>query len=338
LLDSIPIPISYKDKHQRYLGCNQTFETTFNARREELIGKTVYDRVPDDLAREYDKQDRVLLEDPGTQIHKTFVPFPDGSLRNVEFHKATLYDENRNVAGLITVALDTTEREERERALSQAKIAADEASRSKSDFIATVSHELRTPLNAIIGFSTVMKDRIFGGLDEPAYKDYPSHIVSSGEHLLALINDLLDLSKIEAGKFELLDSVLDVAAVIEASLRLARPQMQAQRIGLEVEIEPGLPSLKADETAVKQVLANILSNAVKFSSRESKVSIAAYANGAGGVTVAIRDHGIGIPEHMLPRIFEPFEQADGPYTAQTEGTGLGLAISKDLMVAHGGTL
>lgn len=294
--------------------------------------------MPDDLAREYDKQDRALLEDPGTQIHKTFVPYPDGSLRNVEFHKATLYDENRNVAGLITVALDTTEREERERALSHAKMAADEASRSKSNFIARVSHELRTPLNAIIGFSTVMKDRVFGGLGEPAYNDYPAHIVSSGEHLLALINDLLDLAKIEAGKFELQETVLDVAAVIEASLRLARPQMQAQRIGLEVEIAPGLPHLEADETAVKQVLANILSNAVKFSPEASKVSVSAYVNGAGGVTVAIRDQGVGIPEDMLPRIFEPFEQADGPYTAQSEGTGLGLAISNDLMVVHGGTL
>jgi signal transduction histidine kinase len=205
-------------------------------------------------------------------------------------------------------------------------------------FLANVSHELRTPLNAIIGFSELIKDQRFGPGASEQYRDYAKDIHESGIHLLSLINDLLDLSKIEAGKFELHDEQVDVGDIIGASLRLLGERAGAASVELDVEAPHDLPSLRADERVVKQILINLLSNAIKFTPAGGRVSIAAGAEPDGTLALCISDTGIGIGEEQLQKAMSPFEQVDSSLPRKYDGTGLGLPLTKGMVELHGGSL
>lgn len=216
------------------------------------------------------------------------------------------------------------------------KTRAEAANRSKSEFLANMSHELRTPLNAIIGFSEIMGSGLFGELGSPKYKEYASDIHASGTHLLELINDILDMSKIEAGRMTLETQELDVAEVADESLRLVSGRAELASVKIE-NLLPALPAVNADKRAVKQVLLNLLSNAVKFTPAGGSI----YLKGAtkdGFVTIAVEDTGIGIPASALPKIGRPFEQVESQHSKSHKGTGLGLALSRSLVELHGGTL
>ena len=208
------------------------------------------------------------------------------------------------------------------------------ASRHKSEFLASMSHELRTPLNAIIGFSEVLQDRLFGDINDKQ-AEYLGDIHSSGRHLLALINDILDLSKIEAGRMELQISSFTLSEVLENSVALMRERATRGGITLRSDVDPAIGVVEADERKLKQVLFNLLSNAVKFTPRGGHVDVTARNNG-GEVMIAVRDDGIGIALADQARIFDEFVQA-GDVGAQ-EGTGLGLALSKRFIELHGGSL
>jgi signal transduction histidine kinase len=208
------------------------------------------------------------------------------------------------------------------------------ASRHKSEFLANMSHELRTPLNAVIGFSEVLQDRLFGELNEKQ-AEYIADIHTSGRHLLALINDILDLSKIEAGRMELQVNSFALAEILESSVTLMRERTTRQGIQLGLEVDPSAGAIDADERKIKQVLFNLLSNAVKFTSRGGHVDVSARGDG-GEVVVSVHDDGVGIDAADQARIFEEFEQAG---TSQMhEGTGLGLALSRRFVELHGGRL
>jgi len=226
--------------------------------------------------------------------------------------------------------------EQLERALAATLEQVEEVSRSKSQFLAHMSHELRTPLNAIIGFSEITKQQMFGPISE-RYLDYARDINASGSHLLSLINDVLDLSRVESGKYELQEKAVDVRAVVDASLAMVRFRAGEAGLGLATEIAPSLPRLKADERAVKQVLLNLLSNAVKYTPARGAIVVRAAA-GPAGLEIAVSDTGCGIPAAMMARLFEPFHRADSMVTRAVEGSGLGLAISRHYMELHGGTL
>jgi signal transduction histidine kinase len=208
------------------------------------------------------------------------------------------------------------------------------ASRHKSEFLANMSHELRTPLNAVIGFSEVLQDRLFGELNEKQ-AEYVADIHTSGRHLLALINDILDLSKIEAGHMELQATSLVLADVLESSVALMRERATRQGIRLGLEFDPTIGVVEADERKIKQVLFNLLSNAVKFTSSGGHVEVSARGDG-DQVVVSVRDEGVGIAAADQARIFEEFQQAG---TSQLqEGTGLGLALARRFIELHGGRL
>jgi signal transduction histidine kinase len=208
------------------------------------------------------------------------------------------------------------------------------ASRHKSEFLANMSHELRTPLNAVIGFSEVLQARLFGELNEKQ-AEYVADIHTSGRHLLALINDILDLSKIEAGRMELQVSTLALAEVLESSVALMRERATHQGISVKLEVNPTIGVIEADERKVKQVLFNLLSNALKFTARGGHVNVTARSE-SDEVIVSVRDDGIGIAPEDQTRIFEEFQQVG---TAQLqEGTGLGLALSRRFVELHGGRL
>ncbi len=220
------------------------------------------------------------------------------------------------------------------------KIKAEAANQAKSEFLANMSHELRTPLNAINGFSEIMVGELFGPLGDKRYQGYAQDILDSGQHLLNLINDILDMAKIEAGKLNLKLEPMHIEEVVEDSVRLMRNRADAAGLDLLVDI-PKLPEVDGDYRALKQVLLNLLSNAIKFTPRAGKVTVkAALELGPQGerVRVGVQDTGIGISEKDLERLAKPFEQIENRLSKTTQGSGLGLALTKSLVEMHGGSL
>jgi two-component system cell cycle sensor histidine kinase PleC len=221
--------------------------------------------------------------------------------------------------------------------LRRALVAAHDASRAKSNFLALMSHELRTPLNAIIGFSEVMGGELFGPLDA-RYRDYAHDIHGAGRHLLALINDILDLSKAEAGKLEHHPEPLVPGELIQECLRLVRGRAREAGLTLSATVAPGMPQLHLDRLRLKQVLLNLLSNALKFTPRGGHVAVEAHRHGAGEAEIVVRDTGIGIAPEMIAVALEPFRQIASPLARNAEGTGLGLALVKSMVEMQDGRL
>ena len=221
------------------------------------------------------------------------------------------------------------------------KVRAEAANKAKSEFLANMSHELRTPLNAINGFSEIMVGEMFGPLGDARYKEYAGDILSSGQHLLALINDILDMSKIEASKMNLKFEPLTVEDVVEDAVRLVRNRADSAGLALELEFPRDLPEVEADYRAVKQVLLNLLSNAIKFTPRGGRVTVRAEARRdptGERIRISVRDTGIGIAADDLKRLAQPCEQIESQHSKTQQGTGLGLALTKSLVEMHGGAL
>ncbi len=218
----------------------------------------------------------------------------------------------------------------------QEKIRAEEANRSKSEFLANMSHELRTPLNAINGFSEIMLREMFGPLGDERYVGYTNDILSSGQHLLELINDILDMSKIEAGKMTLQTEATDAAELVEQCLRIVRGRADERQLQLRADVSD-LPEIELDPRAFKQVVINLISNAVKFTPEGGHVTVRGFLSGVG-VAFQVADTGIGIAAEDLPRLGRPFEQIESQHSKSYQGSGLGLALSRSLIELHGGSL
>ncbi|MCS6622979.1 ATP-binding protein [Roseibacterium beibuensis] len=237
-----------------------------------------------------------------------------------------------------------TELEDREEKLSLlarkyeiAMTRAEAANQAKSEFLANMSHELRTPLNAINGFSEIMAGEMFGALGDARYKGYAADILRSGQHLLSLINDILDMAKIEAGKLTLHYEAVSLKEIVEDAARLMRGRVEEAGLKLLVDA-PDLPTIEADHRGLKQVVLNLLSNAVKFTPEGGDIVVALSREDDDRVRVAVTDTGIGIAAEDLGRLARPFEQVEGQHSKTTQGTGLGLALTKSLIELHGGTL
>jgi signal transduction histidine kinase len=223
----------------------------------------------------------------------------------------------------------------RERAVALTK--ADNASRSKSAFLASMSHELRTPLNAIIGFSEVMQLEAFGPLGSTQYKNYSRDIHESGKHLLALISDILDISRLEAGKADLHEEPVQVTALVGECVRMVERQAAQGGLTLGVDMPHDTPRVLADERRLKQVLLNLLSNAVKFTQTGGAITMRVRAT-REGMFLSVEDSGVGISADDIARAFENFSQFDSTVARHHQGAGLGLPLSRQLMELHGGTL
>ncbi len=210
------------------------------------------------------------------------------------------------------------------------------ANKHKSEFLANMSHELRTPLNAIIGFSEVLVERMFGEMN-PKQEEYLRDIHSSGHHLLSLINDILDLSKVEAGRMELEVSEFSVPAALQNAMTLVRERAQTHGIELKLQVDEELAEIRADERKFKQIVLNLLSNAVKFTPDGGRVDVDAHMNDAA-VEVSVKDTGVGIAKEDQEAVFEEFRQVGRNYTNKQEGTGLGLALTRRFVELHGGKI
>ena len=226
----------------------------------------------------------------------------------------------------------------REENLRTAQLQAEMANRTKSEFLAAMSHELRTPLNAILGFSEIMKNELMGPLGTPEYRDYAGDIHDSGTHLLEVINDILDISKIEAGKLELKEEQVSVNDLITKSVRLMKERAENAGLDIAIEIEPGLPLLFVDPRLVKQSLINLLSNAIKFTPQGGHVTVRTMKEDGGAIAMAVSDTGIGIAAEDIDHVLVPFGQVDSSLSRKYEGTGLGLPLVKSFIELHGGTL
>lgn len=237
---------------------------------------------------------------------------------------------------VIALLRDITTRKDAETAMIEARRVAEDASQAKSRFLATIGHELRTPLNAVVGFSEMMQSGIGGDLSE-THREYAGLIHQSGKHLLEVVRMLLDMSKIEAGKFEIQAEPFDPAGLVPACFSLTEGLAQERHVQLEADVEPELPALVADERVCRQVLINLLSNAIKFSNEGGKVTVSMRRQGQS-INISVRDQGIGMTPEALRRIGEPFFQVQDGLARQYEGTGLGLSIVKGLVELHGGTL
>jgi two-component system cell cycle sensor histidine kinase PleC len=225
--------------------------------------------------------------------------------------------------------------EARDEALKK-RFEAEAANASKTAFLANMSHELRTPLNAILGFSEIISQECFGPVGSERYRDYAGDIHSSGAHLLSLINDLLDVAKIEAGRMDIAPHPLDPARTFDIALKLIGTKAREKDQDLLISVEEAAPPLYADERAVKQILINLVSNAVKFTPRGGRIEVVAGRAASGDFQIMVRDNGPGIPGDKLDTIFSPFNQVDNRFDRQAGGTGLGLALVRGLAELHGG--
>ena len=337
---------------------NKQMETLTGRTRDELIGAP-FKNCFTDPARAEAGINRVLAEGRVTNYELT-ARARDGTLTVVSYNATTFHDRERVLKGVFAAARDVTELKQIEQTLQQKNVELEEASRMKSESLANMSHELRTPLNAIIGFSEVLGDGLIGNLSDQQ-KKFIGDIFSSGKHLLSLINDILDLSKVEAGKMMLDLESVQISSLFANSLSIVKEKAHARHIGLTLKAPRELGSIRADARKVKQIVYNLLSNAVKFSTDGGEVSLQArrvprsevgqLQDDATGrvfpladngfeefLEISVTDGGIGIAPAGMEALFKPFSQIDSGLSRKYQGTGLGLAMIKLLSELHGGTL
>jgi PAS domain S-box-containing protein len=337
---------------------NQQMMALTGRTRDELIGAPCKNFFTDP-ARAEAAIKRVLTENKVSNYELT-VRAQNGEETVVSYNAATIHDRDRKLQGVFAAARDVTERKRFERTLQEKNIELEHASRMKSEFLATMSHELRTPLNAIIGFSEALKDGLMGQMND-TQNEHVGDIFTSGQHLLSLINDILDLSKVEAGMMALELEAVDLHSLLANSLSIVREKAAAQRVHLELETDEELGVPQLDMRKTKQIVYNLLSNAVKFSDNGERVTLRARRvprSAVGKVSgtwpvhafpladndyeefleICVSDHGIGISEPNMAKLFQAFSQIDSSLARKFEGTGLGLAMVKQLAELHGGTV
>jgi PAS domain S-box-containing protein len=356
LIESVPVPLFYKDTTGHYLGCNRAFELSLGKTRSEIIGKSVFDMAPPEIAQRYKEKDDELFMKPGTQIYD-WVTIKAGKACNVIFHKATFHRIDGAIAGLIGAVVDVTDlkqahadlqahRDNLERLvadrtaqLRQTKEAAEAASLAKSTFLANMSHELRTPMNAILG----MTGLVLRKTEDPKLQNQLGKIEHAAQHLLSIINDILDISKIEAEHMHLEQIDFRIGEVADNLRSLIGQRAVDKGLRLEIDSAPEISDMlfKGDPFRLSQILLNLAANAVKFTS-QGTIVVRIWPTETSTNAIVLRfevsDSGIGIAPEDQKKLFNAFEQADGSMSRKYGGTGLGLAISKRLVKMMGGEI
>ncbi len=355
MLDTFPLGVFWKDRNSVYLGCNQYFADFYGLESpSQVLGHTVFDFHSQPLEAQgyYIDDQEVISSGQAKRNIEERISTAMGEVRWVETNKLPLRDLEGNILGVVGTFQDITERKQAEMELQRTNQELARVTRLKDQFLANMSHELRTPLNAILGMTEGLQDEIFGPIT-PGQLNALNTIERSGSHLLELINDILDLAKIESGTLKLNLESLSMTQVCQQSLSLIQPLAHKKNIDLQV-ILPDLPATLGDERRLRQVLINLLNNAIKFTPEGNSITLEASVvpqsefkgsekPGIGttgkvplAVKVVVRDTGIGISAEDQTRLFQPFVQVDSSLNRQYQGTGLGLALVKQIMELHGG--
>jgi PAS domain S-box-containing protein len=330
------------DADGRYLEVNDAELAALGYRREEMIGRTVAEFMTPASA-EVLRSRWPAFKERGHGAHDYQFRRKDGRTLDVRIHAVARRDADGRFLYTYTTAIDVTEHlallrevQAHARRLETLNDALDQATRFKSQFLANQAHELRTPINAVVGFAELLRDEIFGGLNEKQ-KEYVAEILAGGRHLTTLINNVMDLSRIEAGGLTLSPACVDLVIPLSEAMALLKPDAQRRRIALRAVAIPGVTEVYADADRLRQIFVNLLSNAVRFTPDGGTVEVQTQPE-AEWVHVRVRDTGIGIALADQARIFQPFQQAALALDASRRGTGLGLAIAKTLVELHGGSL
>lgn len=310
---------------------NKSYAGFVGKEPNDLLGKPIFDDVPKEehgtlrafLNKLSQKEPIAMIENRNINKH--------GETRRFEWFSHAHFNTEGKVTEIQSVGRDVTE-------IRIAKEESEKSNKAKSDFLAAMSHDLRTPLNAIMGFSDMMRQKTFGPLGDEHYDQYADDIHSSGLFLISLINDILDLSKIEAGKYELFDEPLDVSSTIKDCLLQLKNMAETHNLSLISDVPSGMPRLLGDERVMIQILNNLLSNAIKFSSDAGRVDVNAYVDEGNSIVLSVIDTGIGMSDEDIAKAQNAFEQADGTHSKRHEGTGLGLYLCHNFMTLFGGTL
>ncbi|MEH6629462.1 MAG: PAS domain-containing sensor histidine kinase [Halopseudomonas aestusnigri] len=333
------IAVQGYDQRRRVIYWNNASTELYGYAPDEAMGGLLEELIiPEHLSEQIIKDHRRWLD--------FNQPMPSGemTLRNKEGKAIPVYSSHVmlvNCKGeheMYCIDVELTEIKKVERALRIAKDHAERASQAKTAFLSTMTHELRTPLNAIIGFSEVMEQQLFGSLGHPRYQEYVNDIHRSGSHLLGVINDILDLSMIEAGELNLTPTNVCLRSAIAHSIQIVQTKALSTGISLQTNVPRNFPNMRIDERSIKQILLNLLSNAIKFTSSKGVVNIIANYTDDDGFLIEIEDNGIGMSQSEIEIALRPFTQIDNTLERKYEGTGLGLPLSRSLTIINGGTL
>jgi two-component system CheB/CheR fusion protein len=344
MINTVREPLIVLNQDLRVVTASRSFYEVFQVNPEETMGQLIYDlgNKQWDIPKLRELLETILPQKTTFDNYEVEHDFTTIGRRIMLLNARQIQRVSGKERIILLAIEDITERKEIEAGLERAHedlkglaTELDRTSRVKSEFLANMSHELRTPLNSIIGFSEVLYDKTFGPLNEKQEK-YVNNVLTSGKHLLILINQILDMAKVEAGKMKLVLSCLPIKNLLNEISLLIEDMVAKKELQMSLEIEEDLPNIEADELKVKEIIYNLLSNAVKFTPGGGKIGMRAMKVGAE-IEIVVWDTGEGIAPENMGRLFEGFFRVDTPYSRVTEGTGLGLPLSKKLVELHGGT-
>lgn len=329
LLDNSPSSIYFKDSDLRLVIANRKYLEMYELSPDSAFGKTSVELFGEDQGRPFLNHDKDVLE-------KGMLIAREESLneRDLLTLKFPIIDSDGALAGVGGIEIDITERKKVEHAYKVARDDAESANRAKSAFLANMSHELRTPLNSVIGFSESLLSGTLGKLENEKHREYISIINSAGSYLLELINDILDLSRIESGHATLDEDTFDIHPVITSAITFSQDKHANKVIDIHNMTPDNLPNVRADQRQLRQVMINLLTNSLKFTPSRGQIKISANVTDAGGFEISVEDNGMGISPEDLERVKQPFVQVADSMTRQHEGTGLGLAIVRSIAELH----
>jgi PAS domain S-box-containing protein len=336
--DHLPGLVVHLDCDLHYLFANRVAEEWYGRPVSDIVGRKLSEVLPPGRFAAVLPMITRTLAGELTRVEDKAL-FPDGKERWASYWRVPEFGPDGEVRGLFVLATDITAQKTAEAALRKAKLQAEAASRAKSAFLANMSHELRTPLNAIIGFSEVIRDRLVSAaIGQDRHLEYAADINRAGHHLLNIVNDVLDISRLEANKIELHEEEIDIAEAVAAAITMVRQQAERGQVEIKLQLASALPFIWADPLRCRQIFTNLVSNAVKFTPAGGTVVASASVEAGGDLSVSIRDTGIGMTGREIETALEPFGQAEIAMSRRFQGTGLGLPLAKRFIEVHGGSL
>lgn len=339
VIDNIPDWIYATDEEHRITLANLAVARAFHTTPDEMVGKSLADFVEDTEQVDADMRANIDVLRSGKAEHMPEVCTSDvfGERQWLQTVKLPFVSSTGDIE-VLNVTTEVSAHRHAEEVLREAKDQAESANRNKTEFLANLSHELRTPLNHIMGFAQVMAEESYGPLNDPRYRDYAKNIHESGKHLLAILNDILDVSRLETGIWQLVEREVDINRVISSVARMVEERTNQSGLTLEVSTDAEMPLVNADERMIRQMLLNLLSNAAKFTPEGGHIKLESLRGENGEPILRVSDTGVGIKEEDFEKILMPFGQVENALSRTTTGTGLGLSLVKSMIELHGGTV